>query len=932
MQTVVRILLLLTSFSGIVLAQNECPEQLDVASIVAASVFGTLAVVLLVVGIILLFLWRRNKARKAKERTNQGETKVAYTNAGFKDDSALSPNLSAVEEGAAKTGYVPCKDVVLCAKKSPVKPNNCDDSDKKTWASLPKADLPGGNNLQRHSSAGSLDNYTGVDPEVISVWLQSQDFIGLGFNIAGSMRDGIFVSQVHNRGPAIESGRFKVGDRIKSVTISFENMVFEDALTILSYASPYPVKVALQKEKFFKDRRLSDSSMQINHPIYRSQSLDALLKIGKEPIFKPQRSLSEMRSSGRKSETIAERSPIENNSANHTPNSSDLDLSVPDSLTDSRSRPTSNTFVEVTVHSTMATPVENHQHHADNEVSTSHMITDDIKHEMGLPPNPSPVPEANLELENEVDGDSSRVRKNSENTFKHDMDVFDGDIAVSYGAAMLMSTPKPTSQPPDELDSETNSNMPIKPIRTKKRASLSSSSPDESETSQLSSPVSPSKVLLPPNEIILESDIQPSSVSLNLSEPDPAVEEEILVSRKSRKGLAYTDEPALDISETTDQKTDMTVSISDISKTLVDYSISMSDLDSTIRPIADDIDVEPVEENVITAVKIDRDAQLGLAPPTRVQGTAIDSDPVKDNENEIDNGGIQMRDPKTTDENFNTDKRIDEHSRNERPISEIFDIPMEEIQEMEIKIQTELRNSQTLRKSQPQPYKKGIAFEVRDDLVTGFPLNTDEGVRGSVIRAISSDTNFQVDHLSSTSPIRGGSLKQISTPDSDRHSYENPLDWSGKRLVRSGSFSEIPQDSSTKDWTDHNAIGTGGVVLVDVKDNNTSEYDIDTSEIFASGKHLTNMSDLSDSLRSDSSGSSGTSSPLPPLRKTTNGNDTEMETVIDLSTGKSPAKLSDMSTGIAIEKDKLEPVAVTVSTKDNYTVLLGTQSDDDADC
>jgi hypothetical protein len=43
------------------------------------------------------------------------------------------------------------------------------------------------------------------------VWLTSQDFIGLGFNIAGSMRDGIFVSQVHNRGPAKESGKFQVG-------------------------------------------------------------------------------------------------------------------------------------------------------------------------------------------------------------------------------------------------------------------------------------------------------------------------------------------------------------------------------------------------------------------------------------------------------------------------------------------------------------------------------------------------------------------------------------------------------------------------------------------------------------------------------------------------------------------------------------------------
>ena len=49
------------------------------------------------------------------------------------------------------------------------------------------------------------------DPEVVSVSLQSSDIIGLGFNISGSMSEGIFVSQVHNRGPASESGKIKVG-------------------------------------------------------------------------------------------------------------------------------------------------------------------------------------------------------------------------------------------------------------------------------------------------------------------------------------------------------------------------------------------------------------------------------------------------------------------------------------------------------------------------------------------------------------------------------------------------------------------------------------------------------------------------------------------------------------------------------------------------
>ena len=39
----------------------------------------------------------------------------------------------------------------------------------------------------------------------------SQDVVGLGFNISGSMRDGVQVSKVHQRGPASESGRIHTG-------------------------------------------------------------------------------------------------------------------------------------------------------------------------------------------------------------------------------------------------------------------------------------------------------------------------------------------------------------------------------------------------------------------------------------------------------------------------------------------------------------------------------------------------------------------------------------------------------------------------------------------------------------------------------------------------------------------------------------------------
>lgn len=42
--------------------------------------------------------------------------------------------------------------------------------------------------------------------------LKSHDFTGLGFNICGNMRDGIFIKDVLHRGPAFESGCINSGN------------------------------------------------------------------------------------------------------------------------------------------------------------------------------------------------------------------------------------------------------------------------------------------------------------------------------------------------------------------------------------------------------------------------------------------------------------------------------------------------------------------------------------------------------------------------------------------------------------------------------------------------------------------------------------------------------------------------------------------------
>ena len=94
------------------------------------------------------------------------------------------------------------------------------------------------------------------------------------------------------------------GDKIVNVTISFSHIVYEDALTILSYASPYDVTLELEKgvrTNTLKQRKGGSSvslaaapsasagvTMQLEgaainerliHPLYRSQSIDDLSKV-----------------------------------------------------------------------------------------------------------------------------------------------------------------------------------------------------------------------------------------------------------------------------------------------------------------------------------------------------------------------------------------------------------------------------------------------------------------------------------------------------------------------------------------------------------------------------------------------------------------------------------------------------------------------------
>uniref|UniRef100_A0A914CM26 PDZ domain-containing protein n=1 Tax=Acrobeloides nanus TaxID=290746 RepID=A0A914CM26_9BILA len=71
---------------------------------------------------------------------------------------------------------------------------------------------------------------------------------GLGFSIDRNDSVGIFVEQVLKDSPAEKSQNIFTGDRIRMLTISFDNMKFEDAIAILALVTPYTIRLDLERE------------------------------------------------------------------------------------------------------------------------------------------------------------------------------------------------------------------------------------------------------------------------------------------------------------------------------------------------------------------------------------------------------------------------------------------------------------------------------------------------------------------------------------------------------------------------------------------------------------------------------------------------------------------------------------------------------------
>ncbi|XP_043262175.1 uncharacterized protein LOC122402985 [Colletes gigas] len=237
------------------------------AGSVAGAVIGTfLTTIFLMVVVALLYRqWRKHKGKHLVLVTDPEivEEAYAFDNPCFKDVTATSINRTREGPVSVTPGDTPGKDSVRWST---------------SWTSL------GLGSTNRNDKRKTLDDSC-LGPKATKVnvvSLKSRDFTGLGFNICGNMREGIFVKDLLHRGPASESRRIHPGDRIASVKISFRNMVYEDALTILSYASPYDVKLEVEsggsgsKPTTLLKKSVGPSAARICHPLYRSQSIPEL--------------------------------------------------------------------------------------------------------------------------------------------------------------------------------------------------------------------------------------------------------------------------------------------------------------------------------------------------------------------------------------------------------------------------------------------------------------------------------------------------------------------------------------------------------------------------------------------------------------------------------------------------------------------------------
>ncbi|MFH4980073.1 hypothetical protein AB6A40_006782 [Gnathostoma spinigerum] len=220
---------------------RTCLEQAQLAGVVFGTSLATVVLIIFVAYLLLYVYKRRLKGDQdgVLEKVRDPE-KSAYEN----------PTCETEEKGTDPM-VIPRED----------KMTNCH--------SLRQRNRRQNIQLFRHHRSKSSDSITTLK-DMFRTLMEDRDINGLGFTICGSQNEGIFVANVHPKGPAGRCGNILSGDRIKGVSISFDSMVFEDALTILSAASLYKVKLELERQVSDEMDSVSvDKQATLERPLYQ---------------------------------------------------------------------------------------------------------------------------------------------------------------------------------------------------------------------------------------------------------------------------------------------------------------------------------------------------------------------------------------------------------------------------------------------------------------------------------------------------------------------------------------------------------------------------------------------------------------------------------------------------------------------------------------
>uniref|UniRef100_A0A9J2PR08 PDZ domain-containing protein n=1 Tax=Ascaris lumbricoides TaxID=6252 RepID=A0A9J2PR08_ASCLU len=233
---------------------DTCLTQAQLAAIVFGISLGTLILALTIAFILWRFAHNRRTARSVFNLIHRGQ--------GSCGERSKDGSIIIVEKAAEKGGYE----------------NGALEMEHKATEPMPPQLIDKSQRSRSPESAAKLK-------EIVRMALESRDITPLGFDIQQS-HDCIFVESVKPNGPADKSGNVFVGDRIKALSVSFEGMLLEDAIGILSCAAPYKMKLELERalieddEKHLRENITTIDEyldIEINtHPPFRSISLNSL--------------------------------------------------------------------------------------------------------------------------------------------------------------------------------------------------------------------------------------------------------------------------------------------------------------------------------------------------------------------------------------------------------------------------------------------------------------------------------------------------------------------------------------------------------------------------------------------------------------------------------------------------------------------------------